>query len=102
MDGATTALSIAIQAKVPVLIWGVPGTGKTSTVQALGQALGGKETKQWLPEGRGHNGFRRGESAAKEAEYALFLLSKGYHGCNADIRTCPQSSRERQFQGFVL
>jgi len=32
-------LSIAIQAKVPVLVWGSPGTGKTSYIKKLGEAL---------------------------------------------------------------
>lgn len=34
------AISIAIQAKVPVLAWGGPGTGKTSFVNALAKDLG--------------------------------------------------------------
>lgn len=33
-------LSIAAQAGVPVLLWGPPGSGKTSHVRALGEALG--------------------------------------------------------------
>ncbi len=33
-------LTIATQARVPVLLWGPPGTGKTASVLALGQALG--------------------------------------------------------------
>jgi len=32
-------LSIAIQAKIPVLVWGSPGTGKTSYIKKLGEAL---------------------------------------------------------------
>lgn len=40
MSEEIKALSIAIQAKVPVLIWGAPGTGKTSTIEALGEKLG--------------------------------------------------------------
>jgi len=32
-------LSIAIQAKIPVLVWGFPGTGKTSYIKKLGEAL---------------------------------------------------------------
>ena len=34
------ALSISVQAGVPVLLWGSPGTGKTSVVRALGERLG--------------------------------------------------------------
>jgi MoxR-like ATPase len=34
------ALGVAVRAGVPVLLWGSPGTGKTSVVQALGSALG--------------------------------------------------------------
>lgn len=34
------ALAIAIAADVPVLLWGVPGVGKTSTVEAAGVAAG--------------------------------------------------------------
>ncbi len=34
------ALSVSVQAGVPVLLWGSPGTGKTSVVRALGEALG--------------------------------------------------------------
>jgi hypothetical protein len=34
------ALSISVEAGVPVLLWGSPGTGKTSVVRALGEALG--------------------------------------------------------------
>jgi len=33
-------LAVAIQARVPVLLWGPPGTGKSSSVLALGRALG--------------------------------------------------------------
>ena len=36
----TEALSVAVSANVPVLLWGAPGTGKTSLVQALGAAAG--------------------------------------------------------------
>lgn len=36
----TEALSIAVAARVPVLLWGAPGTGKTSAVSALGEAMG--------------------------------------------------------------
>lgn len=34
------ALSVAVQAGIPVLLWGSPGSGKTSVVRALGEALG--------------------------------------------------------------
>ena len=36
----TEALGTAIAARVPVLLWGAPGTGKTSVVQALAVAAG--------------------------------------------------------------
>jgi hypothetical protein len=36
---AVEALAVAVSAGVPVLLWGSPGTGKTSAVVALGQAL---------------------------------------------------------------
>ncbi len=34
------ALALAVTARVPVLLWGAPGTGKTSVVHALAAALG--------------------------------------------------------------
>ena len=34
------ALGVAVAARVPVLLWGAPGTGKTSVVKALADALG--------------------------------------------------------------
>ena len=34
------ALGVAVMAGVPVLLWGSPGTGKTSVVRALGESLG--------------------------------------------------------------
>jgi hypothetical protein len=34
------ALSVAVHAGLPVLLWGSPGSGKTSVVRALGDALG--------------------------------------------------------------
>jgi MoxR-like ATPase len=34
------ALGIAVSAGVPVLLWGSPGTGKTSAVVAMGESLG--------------------------------------------------------------
>lgn len=37
---ATEALSVAISAGVPTLLWGSPGTGKTSAVVALAESLG--------------------------------------------------------------
>ncbi|HUS61645.1 MAG TPA: MoxR family ATPase [Acidimicrobiales bacterium] len=43
MAGQSTtveALGIAVAAKVPVLLWGAPGTGKTSAVRALADAIG--------------------------------------------------------------
>jgi MoxR-like ATPase len=33
-DAATAALGVAEAARVPVLLWGAPGTGKTSTIRA--------------------------------------------------------------------
>lgn len=43
MDGQSTAvgaLGVAIAARVPVLLWGPPGTGKTSAVRAMAEAAG--------------------------------------------------------------
>lgn len=37
---ALEALGVAVSAGVPVLLWGSPGTGKTSAVLALGEGLG--------------------------------------------------------------
>lgn len=40
-QGATVqALATAIAARVPVLLWGAPGTGKTSVIRALADAAG--------------------------------------------------------------
>lgn len=39
IEAVTESLAIAVQAGVPVLLWGSPGTGKTSVVRALGDAL---------------------------------------------------------------
>ena len=39
MNATATVLSIAVQAGVPALIWGPPGTGKTSFIRALAAAL---------------------------------------------------------------
>ena len=36
----TEALAVAVAAKVPVLLWGAPGTGKTSALRALADAAG--------------------------------------------------------------
>lgn len=36
----TSSLSLAVQAGVPTLLWGPPGAGKTSAVQALAGSLG--------------------------------------------------------------
>jgi MoxR-like ATPase len=36
----TQALSVAIAARTPVLLWGAPGTGKTSVVNAIATAAG--------------------------------------------------------------
>jgi MoxR-like ATPase len=40
IESVSEALSISVQAGVPVLLWGSPGTGKTSVVRALGESLG--------------------------------------------------------------
>ena len=34
-----SALSVALQAGTPVLAWGPPGTGKTSAITAIADAL---------------------------------------------------------------
>lgn len=34
------ALGIAVAARVPVLLWGAPGTGKTSAIRAMAETLG--------------------------------------------------------------
>ncbi|HEX2064181.1 MAG TPA: MoxR family ATPase [Acidimicrobiales bacterium] len=41
-DQQTTveALGIAVAARVPVLLWGAPGTGKTSAIRAMADAMG--------------------------------------------------------------
>jgi hypothetical protein len=39
-ETALEALAVAVSAGVPVLLWGSPGTGKTSAVIALGESLG--------------------------------------------------------------
>ena len=42
VDQQTTsqALGVAVATRVPVLLWGAPGTGKTSAVRALAEAMG--------------------------------------------------------------
>jgi len=37
---AAEALGVAVAARVPVLLWGAPGTGKTSAVRAMADAMG--------------------------------------------------------------
>src|SRR4051812_42669638 len=37
---ATAALGVAVAARVPVLLWGAPGTGKTSAIRAMASAMG--------------------------------------------------------------
>ena len=37
---AVEALGIAVAARVPVLLWGAPGTGKTSAIRAMAEAMG--------------------------------------------------------------
>jgi MoxR-like ATPase len=39
-SSALEALGIAVAARVPVLLWGAPGTGKTSVIRALADAAG--------------------------------------------------------------
>lgn len=36
----STALGIAVAARVPVLLWGAPGTGKSSVVRSLAEVMG--------------------------------------------------------------
>jgi len=40
MGAAVEALGVAVAARVPVLLWGAPGTGKTSAIRAMAQAMG--------------------------------------------------------------
>ena len=40
LDETVQALGVAVAARVPVLLWGAPGTGKTAAVNALAKALG--------------------------------------------------------------
>jgi ATPase family associated with various cellular activities (AAA) len=37
---AVEALGVAVAARVPVLLWGAPGTGKTSAIRAMAVAMG--------------------------------------------------------------
>ncbi|HVT67257.1 MAG TPA: MoxR family ATPase, partial [Trebonia sp.] len=37
---ASQALGVAVAARVPVLLWGAPGTGKTSAIRAMAEAMG--------------------------------------------------------------
>ncbi|HVE75678.1 MAG TPA: MoxR family ATPase [Actinomycetota bacterium] len=37
---ALEALGVAVAARVPVLLWGAPGTGKTSAINAMAKAMG--------------------------------------------------------------
>ena len=39
-DPTVAALTVAVAARVPVLLWGAPGTGKTSVIRAMAGALG--------------------------------------------------------------
>ncbi|MEL7155959.1 MAG: MoxR family ATPase [Actinomycetota bacterium] len=39
-QAATTALGLAVSARVPVLLWGAPGSGKSSAVRALADTMG--------------------------------------------------------------
>src|ERR1700752_3135207 len=36
---AAEALGVAVAARVPVLLWGAPGTGKTSAIRAMAHAM---------------------------------------------------------------
>ncbi|HUD36449.1 MAG TPA: MoxR family ATPase [Streptosporangiaceae bacterium] len=40
LDTTTEALGVAVAARVPVLLWGAPGTGKTATIRAVADAMG--------------------------------------------------------------
>ncbi len=39
-DSSAEALGVAVAARVPVLLWGAPGTGKTSAIRAMASAMG--------------------------------------------------------------
>ena len=38
-NAAAEALGVAVAARVPVLLWGAPGTGKTSAIRAMANAM---------------------------------------------------------------
>jgi hypothetical protein len=40
ISSAAEGLGIAVAARVPVLLWGAPGTGKTSAIRAMAEAMG--------------------------------------------------------------
>lgn len=40
LQASVDALAVAVAARVPVLLWGSPGTGKTSVVRSLAAAMG--------------------------------------------------------------
>ena len=40
LDPTVEALTVAVAARVPVLLWGAPGTGKTSVIRAMATAMG--------------------------------------------------------------
>jgi ATPase family associated with various cellular activities (AAA) len=40
VDPTVAALTVAVAARVPVLLWGAPGTGKTSAIRAMAAAAG--------------------------------------------------------------
>ena len=39
-ESTVEALGLAVAARVPVLLWGAPGTGKTSAIRAMADAMG--------------------------------------------------------------
>ena len=39
-DSTVEALGIAVASQVPVLLWGAPGTGKTSVIRAMADTMG--------------------------------------------------------------
>ena len=39
-DAAVEVLGVAVAARVPVLLWGAPGTGKPSTIRAMAEQMG--------------------------------------------------------------
>src|SRR3954469_25278285 len=40
VETAVEALGVAVAARVPVLVWGAPGTGKTSAIRAMSEEMG--------------------------------------------------------------